>query len=127
MGWFAELMAFVVEQGRASVLLEAALRDVPEQVLPMLTVNADSFVAHVDDFARPLLAAQIDSGVFPPVQLDILLDIVARVVLALIITTTTAVDPDDPQELRRYLRHAISLAAFIHAGAPHTTGTEVTP
>jgi AcrR family transcriptional regulator len=117
-GFFAELTAFIVEQARASPLLGAALRDVPEQVLPMLTINAGTFVAQVDAFARPLLAAQIDSGVFPPVQLDILIDLLVRVALSLIITPTEGVDPDDPQQLRRYLRNAISLAAFIHAGTP---------
>lgn len=121
-GFFAELTAFMVEQARASTLLNAALRDVPEQVLPMLTVHAGTFIAQVDVFTRPLMQAQIDSGNFPPVQLDILIDVISRVALSLILTTTAGVDADDPQQLRRYLRSAMSLTAFIHAGSTRHRG-----
>jgi hypothetical protein len=69
-----------------------------------------------------VLAAQIDSRVFPPVQLDVLIDVLARVVLSLIIATTEGVDPDEPQQLRRCLRNAISLAAFIRAGSTRNVG-----
>ncbi|HZQ30409.1 MAG TPA: TetR/AcrR family transcriptional regulator [Mycobacterium sp.] len=115
--FFVELAAFMVEHARGNALFQAALRAVPEQILPMLTIQAATVTDQIDAFARPLLQAQIDNGRFPPVDLDTLIDIVSRMVLSLI-GTTTSTDIDDPAQLRRYLRNAANLFAFIHAGPP---------
>ncbi|GAB3676673.1 TetR/AcrR family transcriptional regulator [Actinocorallia lasiicapitis] len=97
-----DLLVFVTSHARSHPLLRAALRDVPELVLPWFTTNASAAVAGVTHAALPLVQARIDEGEMPPCDVPLLLDAVTRTVLSLIFVNTP-IDADDPAALRTYL------------------------
>ncbi|MFC6937466.1 hypothetical protein ACFQHO_49155 [Actinomadura yumaensis] len=110
--YFADLLVFVIGYSREHPLLKAALRTAPQNVLPMFTVRADLTIDRVAEIAAPVIQDKIDRGRLPPVDVDILIDLLCRVALSMVFTHSR-VDADDPEALRRYLRTAVNFAAYL--------------
>lgn len=102
--YVSDLLAFLVGRARRHPLLSAAVRDVPDMVLPWFTIRADLTVARVTALAAPVVQEKIDRGEFPPVDVPVLIDVLTRIVLSLVFVNSAGVDADDPEDLRRYLR-----------------------
>lgn len=112
-GYVADLLAFLIGRARAHPLLSAAVRDVPEMVLPWFTVRADITVARVTALAAPVVQEKIDRGELPPVDVPVLIDVLTRIVLSLVFVNSAGVDADDPEDLRRYLRTVTGFVALL--------------
>jgi AcrR family transcriptional regulator len=96
------VLTFVVDHARNHPLLRAALRDVPEQVLPSFTTHAGVLIERVELVTRPHLQRRIDSGELPDVDPRLLIDALSRVAISMVFTNGL-VDLTDPDTLRGYL------------------------
>lgn len=103
-----DVLVTVVRHARRHPLLQSALRDAPELVLPWFTTRADVVIAMAKAHVAPFLETAIENGEMPPIDVDLLVDVLARVVLSLVFTAGT-VDADDPEAVRAYLRSVVAL------------------
>ncbi|WP_433327761.1 TetR/AcrR family transcriptional regulator [Spirillospora sp. CA-294931] len=110
--YVVDLLVLLVGHARGHRLLGAAVRDVPDLVLPLFTTHADVTVARVTALAGPIVQRKIDRGEFPPIDAAVLIDVLTRFVLSLVLVNS-AVDADDPEALRRYLRTVIGFTALL--------------
>lgn len=95
------VMAFVVRRGREHLLLQAALRDAPELVLPWFTTRADVLMERVASVALAYMAEHPRAD-RPAVEPRLLVDACCRIALSLIFTNGL-VDLSDQAVLRDYL------------------------
>jgi AcrR family transcriptional regulator len=102
----------VVVRARRHPLLRAAVAATPGLVLPWFTTRADVVVAMVTAQLAPVLEARIAAGEVPPLDVELLVDMLTRIVLSLVFTSGR-VDADDPDALRGYLRGVAVLAAGL--------------
>lgn len=116
MTWSADyaidLLVFVVGYTRGHALLNAALRDVPEIVLPEFTLNADGPIRRIAELAEPIVRKHVEAGTIPPVDVTLLTDALFRVTLSIVLIRGPH-DFDDPEVLRRYLRNAVGVIAEL--------------
>ncbi|RFU37423.1 TetR/AcrR family transcriptional regulator [Actinomadura logoneensis] len=116
MTWSAEyatdLLVFVVGYARGHTLLNAALRDVPEVVLPEFTLNADGPLRRIAELAEPILREHVEAGRMPPVDATLLTDALFRVTLSIVLIRGPY-DFDDPEVLRRYVAGALGMLAEL--------------
>ncbi|HEY1966665.1 MAG TPA: TetR/AcrR family transcriptional regulator [Pseudonocardia sp.] len=96
------VMTFVVGQAREHPLLQAALRDTPERLLPWFTTRAGALVEQVEPLALPGIRRYIAAGELPDVDPRMLLDALCRIGLSLVFTNGLF-DLSDPDALRAYL------------------------
>ncbi|RSN67010.1 MULTISPECIES: TetR/AcrR family transcriptional regulator [Actinomadura] len=108
----ADLLIFIVGYARGHTLLNAALRDVPELVLPVFTLQAADSIRLITEMAEPIVREQIDAGNLPPVDVPVLTDVLFRVTLSTVLIRSD-LDFDDPATLRSYLHTAINFAAEL--------------
>ncbi|MGI5130971.1 TetR/AcrR family transcriptional regulator [Pseudonocardia sp. CA-107938] len=111
-----DVLVTIVDHARRHELLQAALRDSPEIVLPWFTTRADVVIAMAKAHVGPVLTEAIAAGEMPAVDVDVLVDVLTRVVLSLVFTAGT-VDADDPDAVRGYLRAVASM--WTGATAPN--------
>ncbi|MFV2177927.1 TetR/AcrR family transcriptional regulator [Actinomadura sp. LOL_016] len=110
----ADLLIFVVGYARGHTLLSAALRDVPELVLPLFTLQAADPIRVITQMAEPIVQERIDDGTIPPVDVPVLTDFLFRITLSTVLIRSD-IDFDDPAVLRGYLHTAVRLAADLPA------------
>ncbi|MBE1530232.1 TetR/AcrR family transcriptional regulator [Actinomadura algeriensis] len=108
----ADLLIFIVGYARGHTLLSAALRDVPELVLPVFTLQAAEPIRLISEMAEPIVREQVDNGSIPPVDVPVLADVLFRVTLSTVLIRSD-LDFDDPATLRSYLHTAIKFAAEL--------------
>ena len=109
-----DVLVTIIRHARRHPLLQSALRDAPEVVLPWFTTRADVVIAMAKAHVAPYLEAAIENGEMPRVDIDLLVDVLARVVLSLVFTAGT-VDADDPEAVRAYLRSVVTMWTRIPA------------
>lgn len=114
-----DILAWTVDYARAHRLLQAALRDVPDQVLPIFTTHAKSIMHLVAEFAEPHIQHLVDSGELPATaHTRPVVDLVARLLISLVVTDGL-VDIDTPEGLRTYLEEVIDLGGHVaRSGQP---------
>ncbi|MCP2342706.1 TetR/AcrR family transcriptional regulator [Actinomadura rupiterrae] len=107
-----DLLVFVVGYARGHTLLNAALRDVPEIVLPEFTLNAEGTIRRISELAAPIVQRHIDAGAIPPVDVGMLTDALFRITLSIVLIRGPY-DFDDPEVLRRHLHGALGMLAEL--------------
>ncbi|WP_460308483.1 TetR/AcrR family transcriptional regulator [Actinocorallia aurea] len=112
--YLTDLLVLVIDYARHHPLLTAALRDVPELVLPVFTLHAGVQVDRIEEFVTPVLRAHIAEGRMPDVDISVLVDALYRVVISAVVVQTRY-DFDDPEVLRAYLRTGISFLTGLPA------------
>ncbi|RCW38494.1 TetR family transcriptional regulator [Halopolyspora algeriensis] len=103
-----EGFVFALRYGRGHPLVGGLLQVEPEEVLPYLTVRADTALA----VAREYLAEHIrlaDNGAFDPVQIA---EIMARIVVSFVVTEDSSIELDTDEDLRRFARRY--LVPLVH-------------
>ncbi|MBW8481387.1 TetR/AcrR family transcriptional regulator [Actinomadura parmotrematis] len=110
--YMTELMTFVVDFARSHPLLVAAVRDIPERVLPLFTTQAQIIVDRVMEIMEPLVTARIEAGLLPPVDVRVSLDLLCRIAMSLIVADTSF-DLNDRAALEEYVARAVRFAAFL--------------
>jgi AcrR family transcriptional regulator len=103
-----DVLVTIIDHARRHELLQSALRDAPEVVLPWFTTRADVVIAMAKAHVGPELRAAIEAGDMPALDVDVLVDVLTRVVLSLVFTAGT-VDADDPEAVRVYLRAVVGM------------------
>ncbi|MDX6739179.1 TetR/AcrR family transcriptional regulator [Actinocorallia sp. A-T 12471] len=112
--YLTDLLVLVIDYTRHHPLLTAALRDVPELVLPVFTLHARVQVDRIEEFVTPVLRAHIAAGRMPDVDISVLVDALYRVVMAAVIVNTGH-DFDDPEVLRSYLGTGLAFLTGLPA------------
>jgi AcrR family transcriptional regulator len=112
-----DVLVTIVDHARRHDLMQAALRDAPEVVLPWFTTRADVVIAMAKAHVGPVLTAAIEAGEMPALDVDVLVDVLTRVVLSLVFTAGT-VDADDPAAVRDYLRAVVAMWTSATAATP---------
>jgi AcrR family transcriptional regulator len=108
-GQLTDVIVFVVWHAREHQLLQAALRQVPERVLPWFTTHAHEIIAQLEPMVTPYVEDYLGPADIPP---RVLIDALSRIALSLVFTTGL-VELDTPDKLRDYLATtARALGAF---------------
>jgi AcrR family transcriptional regulator len=107
------VMTFVIGQAREHPLLQAALRDTPERLLPWFTTRAGALIEQVQPLALPGIQRYIAAGELPDRDPRILLDALCRIALSLVFTNGLF-DLTDPEALQVYLRALVPGSGSRH-------------
>jgi AcrR family transcriptional regulator len=110
-GGLVDAIVFIVEYGRRHQLLQKALQEHPELILPVLTTEAGPLMASIhemfdEQLARALAASESDLAP------RVVADWIYRLIVSLI-TTPSTVSTEAPADLRRYVADLVRLAGLI--------------
>ena len=108
-----DAIVFVVDYARSHVLLQKALRDHPEVVLPVLTTGAEPLVERVVDLFGDQLGRALEHAAPTPLTPREAAEWSYRIVVSLITTPTAALDTDGT---RRYVESLVRLADIAGRG-----------
>ncbi len=108
-----DAIVFVVDYARNHVLLQKALRDHPELVLPVLTTEAGPLVERVVDLFADQLGRALEQAAPTPLTPREAAEWSYRIVVSLITTPTAALDRDGT---RRYVESLTRLADIAGRG-----------
>ena len=86
--YLIELLATLVDYAQHMPLLEAALRDIPDQVLSLLTLHADVVMDQVRLVGQPHFDAIVARGELTEEEAELTLDFVARLAISLVLIRT---------------------------------------
>jgi AcrR family transcriptional regulator len=115
-GGLVDAIVFIVEYGRRHDLLQKALREHPELILPVLTTEAAPLMASIhemfdEQLARALAATGSD------LDPRVVADWVYRLIVSLL-TTPATVTTHSTADLRRYVSDLVRLAGLVRADVP---------
>jgi AcrR family transcriptional regulator len=96
------VMTVVVREAREHALLQAAMRDSPERVLPWFTTHAGALIEQVTPLLEPGLRHYVATGELPDAEPRMLADALCRTALSLVFTNGLY-DVSQPDTLRAYL------------------------
>ncbi len=110
-----DAVVFVVEYGRQHMLLQKALREHPELILPALTTESGPLVDRIhgmfaEQLERALAAVDTD------LDTRVVVEWIYRIIVSLI-TTPSGPHTASPEQLREYIDGLVRLAGIV-AAAP---------
>ena len=110
-----DAVVFVVEYGRQHTLLQKALREHPELILPALTTESGPLVERIhgmfaEQLERALAAVDAD------LDTRVVVEWIYRIIVSLI-TTPSGPRTESPEQLREYIDGLVQLAGIV-AAAP---------
>jgi AcrR family transcriptional regulator len=106
-----DAVVFVVEYGRQHMLLQKALRDHPELILPALTTESGPLV----DRIHGMFAAQLEralAAVDADLDTRVVVEWIYRIIVSLI-TTPSGPHTESPEQLRAYIDGLVQLAGIV--------------
>jgi AcrR family transcriptional regulator len=108
-----DAVVFVVEYGRQHLLLQKALREHPELILPALTTESGPLVDRIhgmfaQQLERALAAADAD------LDTRVVVEWIYRIIVSLI-TTPSGPHTESPEQLRAYIDGLVQLAGILAA------------
>jgi AcrR family transcriptional regulator len=109
-----DAIVFVVDYARSHVLLQKALAEHPELILPALTTGAGPLVERVVDLFEEQLGRALDQTVHTSLTPREAAEWAYRIVVSLITTPTGALDRDGT---RHYVESLVRLMAIAGRGA----------
>jgi AcrR family transcriptional regulator len=101
-----EGVLFCLDYLRNHRLLGRLLRTEPEFILPHLTTKAGPVIAAARDWIGRLIRAEITAGrvSLPDQDVDLLAELLVRIVISLVISPDTVLPIDDPAARRRLVK-----------------------
>jgi AcrR family transcriptional regulator len=91
----------------AHEVLQKVLETEPDRLMPLITVEQHHVIGYLSDYFLPLLERDRDAGLIrPDVDLGRAAEYIARMALSLIASPGRH-DLDDPEEVRRLVRHEL--------------------
>jgi AcrR family transcriptional regulator len=112
-----EGVLFCLDYLRSHRLLSRLLRTEPEFILPHLTTKAGPVIAAARDWIGRLIRAEITAGrvSLPDQDVDLLAELLVRIVISLVISPDTALPIDDPAARRRLVQLYLNpIVAALH-------------
>lgn len=88
---------------RAHPLLQRVLREEPESILPLLTVQGAPLLEAAVDFATPYIERAVKTKRLAPVDARAAAEWGARILLSLLLTPSVVVDLDDPDQVKTFV------------------------
>jgi AcrR family transcriptional regulator len=107
-------IVFVVDYARSHILLQKALAEHPELILPVLTTGAEPLIDRVVDLFGDQLSRALDQAAPTPLTPRAAAEWSYRIVVSLITTPTTALDREGT---RRYVESLVRLTDIASRGA----------
>ncbi|MDP3894277.1 TetR/AcrR family transcriptional regulator [Nocardioides sp.] len=111
-----DAVIFVVHYADGHALLQKALRDHPEFVLPHLTIGSGELIEHVIEIFEPQLRRALAGSNAPDLDPRVAAEWIYRIVISLIITPSTVVDRS-VEGLREYVEGLLALAGVAERPA----------
>jgi len=114
-----DTVVLAVSHARGHRLLQAMLRNHPDVVLPLYTLNSGPAIGLAIAGFEPHIRAAVEAGLFPPVDARLLVEWTFRLAASLITTPGIVVTADadnDPVRLRAYVQGFVDL---LVAGQGH--------
>lgn len=101
-----EGFAFTLAAARGHGLLTRLLRDEPEMLLPLLTIEGGPLIATGRSFlAQQMLIARSD---VPPADVEVVAELVGRLVLSFLLTPESVAEVQSPRKAREFARRWIA-------------------
>jgi AcrR family transcriptional regulator len=110
-----DAIVFVVEYGRRHTLLQKALREHPELILPALTTESGPLVDRIHGMFTDQIGRALDS-VGADLDTRVVVEWIFRIIVSLI-TTPSGPDTESPERLRAYIDGLLQLSGLV-AAAP---------
>jgi len=107
-------IVFVVDYARSHILLQKALAEHPELILPVLTTGAEPLIDRVVDLFGDQLSRALDQAAPTPLTPRAAAEWSYRIVVSLITTPTSALDREGT---RRYVESLVRLTDIAGRGA----------
>jgi len=109
-------IVFVVEYARSHVLLQKALAEHPELILPVLTTGAEPLIDRVVDLFGDQLSRALDQAVPTPLTPRAAAEWSYRIVVSLITTPTAALDREGTRSYVESLVRLTDIAGLESSG-----------
>jgi AcrR family transcriptional regulator len=109
-----DAIVFVVDYARSHILLQKALSESPEVILPVLTTGAEPLIERVVDLFGDQLSRALNHSAPTPLTPRAAAEWSYRIVVSLITTPTAALDRDGT---RRYVESLVRLTEIAGGGA----------
>ena len=110
-----DAIVFVVGYGRRHTLLQKALREHPELILPALTTESGPLLDRINSMFADQLERAI-SAVGADLDTRVVVEWIFRIIVSLI-TTPSGPDTGTPEQLREYIDGLVQLSGVV-AAAP---------
>lgn len=116
-----EGFSFTLDYVRGHVLLGRLLATEPESILPHLTTDGGQLVAAGRDFLKERLGREVEEGNLAPLDVEVVGELLTRLVLSFLLTPETAARIETPEEARRFARRYLTPALRV-ASEPDAAG-----
>jgi AcrR family transcriptional regulator len=103
-----EGFAFTLDYARRHTLLERLLATEPQSILPHLTLEGSPIVGAARDFLAERLGREVEEGNLPPLEVDVVGELLVRLVLSFLLTPATAARLETPEDARRFARRYLT-------------------
>ncbi|HVL65169.1 MAG TPA: QsdR family transcriptional regulator [Actinomycetota bacterium] len=110
-----EGFAFTLDYLRSHSLLNRLLRTEPDAVLPIATIGGGPLLATARHNLAALFTKDVTEGRLPPLDVDLLAELLARLVLSFLLTPQSAAPLESAEDARAFARHV--LVPIVHAQA----------
>lgn len=111
-----EGFAFALEFLHGHALLNRILRTEPELLLPYLTVDAGPVLDAAREFLAARLEQEIEQGRLAPIDVQVVGELLARLVLSFFLTPRSVVSLASPDDARRFARLYLAPALRASSG-----------
>lgn len=111
-----DAIVFVVDYARGHILLQKALTEHPEVILPVLTIGAEPLIDRVVDLFGEQLSRALDQGTPTPLTPRAAAEWSYRIVVSLITTPTAALDRDGTRHYVESLIRLTDIAGLESSG-----------
>lgn len=120
----AESFVFALEFLRAHVLFNRLLTTEPEAVVPHLTTHGAPVISAASRLVADRLGVEVRAGRLPPLDVEVAGEVIVRLVLSFVLTPSSAVRLDRPEDVRRFARRYVTpaLVGKPAGGAPRSRG-----
>lgn len=106
----AESFVFALGYLRAHLLFNRLVSTEPESVVPHLTTLGGPAIVAAARLVAERLDVEVRAGRLPPLDVEATGEIIVRLVLSFVLTPTSVIPLDQPDEIRRFARRYVAPA-----------------
>jgi AcrR family transcriptional regulator len=114
----AEGFSIALDYLRNHSLLNRLLAIEPEAVLPLITLSGGQLLGTARSYLAGQIGRDVSEGKLPPLDVDAMAELLARLVLSFFLTPETVIPLETPEDAREFARHHL---------VPVLEGRPVTP
>lgn len=113
-----ESFAFTLGYLRRHVLFNRLVATEPESIVPHLTTQGEPVIGTAARLVADRLGVEVREGRLPPLDVEVVSELIVRLVLSFILTPASAARLDDPAKIRRFARRYLVALLTAPPGGP---------